>query len=502
MSLSDAPDTPQSGSPEKPQSPERERWGTVFMGPDATRESRMDKLLNQQERELWSRGTEIEYLRRVREKATAEAKAILDKARAGGDELRREAGAWAMELKSRTEEVYAQARQEQAGAQALRLEAEQVRAQAQAEGWQAGFEAARQEALAHEERRDAAASAVLRCIQEQCGVLFAAWRGELTALTQQAVQTATGWIMSEEHARGLEQLLAQSVQALESRQYFTAHVNPDDAELMRDLLGQAQERLGLVRWAVLADPDIEVGGIRLESDAGRVENYPAMRRAVVEEALARLDLPPEHDAPAYAAATAPLPELARLPDPALILKREAPGPETKHDTIPVEAPPAGVAEAVFPVAEEQAVLPEMEAQALPPDAQELPESSAMAMPPAAEPERAVLLPGASDATGDFLPEVIPATESADLAALVADLDEMEMDVPSMPAEPDEPAAPEVQDAAMLPDVGAPGGKGVSDAAYTVLDDGGATHADAFIQLEGLDDFGDSGGLAGLKEIKF
>ncbi|MDR2726965.1 MAG: hypothetical protein LBC10_03120 [Deltaproteobacteria bacterium] len=387
MSLSDAPGSPQPRSSGQAQPPEQERWGTVFMGPDATRESRLDKLLDQQERELWSRSTEIEYLRRVREKATAGVRSItksmLDKARADADALRREADAWAAELKARTEEAHTLAKQDQAKAEALRLEAEQVRDQAQAEGRQAGLEAARQEALEREARRDAAASAVLHRIQEQCGVMFAAWREELVALTRQAVQTGIGWVVSEDRAQGLARLLEQSVQAVENRQNFTIRVNPEDAELARELLGKAQDNLGLDRWTVLADPDIEAGGLRLESDVSRVENYPAARRSVVEEALARLSLPPAADDKACKAARAPLPELAHLPEPA------AP-PITNTTTLAAEPLPAAArqasqdAEQPTESAEPAYTAPEAQSPELPEQAEQADEP--LASPDAEEPE--------------------------------------------------------------------------------------------------------------------
>ena len=481
MSLSDAPGAPLPRSSEHAQPLESERWGTVFMGPDATRESRMDKLLNQQQRELWNRGTEIEYLRRVREKAAAEAKSILDKARADGDELRREAGAWATELKVRTEESRARAKQEQSAAEALRLEAEQLRATAEAEGRQAGFEAARQEVLEHEARRDAAASAVLHRIQEQCGVMFVAWREELAALTLQAVQTGIGWIMSEEHARGLDQLLERAVQAVEHCQNFTIHVNPEDAELARELLGKAQDSLSLGRWTVLEDPHIEAGGLRLESDAGRVEDYPTLRRAVVEEALARLSLPPDRDGAILEAARASLPELARLPDPAVW--------GTMQD----------------PVSEEEALMPPApEEQASPPSTEELAianedvtsEADEALMPPDSPP----------DASGDFLPDVIPEVNRVDLAASVAELDNFE--ALSESVEPDEPresgeaSASEVQETEPLAAPDTPVDDTIQDAAFTLMEADSTVQVDGFVQLEGLDSFGDSGGLAGMKELKF
>ena len=338
MSSSDAPRKPGATGDADPS-----RWGRVFMGPDVSRESSIDKLLNAQERDLWNRSTEIEYLKRVRERAAAEAQAILEKAQERADKMHAAAETWAEDVKERMQALYAEAQNERNAARAAYAEADAIRSTAHENGFHTGLGEAEQTIAAHEQQRDAAVSAILRRIQQQCGVIFEAWRGELTALSRQAVETATGWVMTEERAAVFAQMLADAVAAMEQHQVVTAKVNPQDADVLADLLRQTHEQLGLQTWRVEADPVVEPGGLVLETDTGRVDNLPSMRRVVVEEALTRLGVPySSADQAAVAAVRAPCPELDVLP------------------TAP--PPPAPEPEDVFSVA---APLPDMDISADP-----------------------------------------------------------------------------------------------------------------------------------------
>ena len=326
MSSSDAPRKPDASG-----DADAARWGRVFMGPDVSRESSIDKLLNAQERDLWNRSTEIEYLKRVRGRAAAEAQTILEKAQERADKMHAAADTWAADVKERMQALYAEAQNERNAARAAHAEADAIRSAAHENGFHTGMGAAEQTIAAHEHQRDAAVSAILHRIQQQCGVIFEAWRGELTALSRQAVETATGWVMSEERAAVFAQMLADAVVAMEQRQAATVRVNPQDAELLVDLLCQANERLGLHAWHVEADSSVEPGGLVLESDIGRVDNLPSMRRVVVEEALTRLGVPYSSvDQAAKAAVGAQCPELDALPTSPL---PPAPEPEAAFSAV-------------------------------------------------------------------------------------------------------------------------------------------------------------------------
>lgn len=292
------------------------RWGRVFMGPDTSRESTIDKILNAQERELWNRSTEIEYLKRVREKAASDAQSIMEKAQARNAANRAAVVTWAEGVKARAEQFYAQAMQEREQARQYLREAEAIRNQAHEEGFQTGLKSAEAVIAQHEFARDSVAASIVSRIQEQCAVIFEAWRQELTALARETVETTTGLVLREEYAAILEQTLEQSVKAMEGRQSLRARVNPEDAELVQGMLGRVQAQLGVERWDVQPDPAVEPGGIILENEAGRVDALPSTRRAIVEEVLARMGVPYSAvDDAALAAVAAPIPELTSLMTP-------------------------------------------------------------------------------------------------------------------------------------------------------------------------------------------
>jgi flagellar assembly protein FliH len=331
--LSD-PHTKSLETPRQADFDDPDRWGTVFMGPDKFRETRLDKILNQQERDLWNRGAEMDYMKRVREKAEAQAKSLLDQAVAANERKKNAVEEWAESVRTRNEQLHAEALQGRDEARDLiaqaRTVAENAHKQGHETGYQAGLELARQEAEQRELQRDAAAAAVLRRIQEQCGVIFDSWREELSALLRSLVETAGGWVMQEEHALRLGQILDQSVQALQMRRHVVVSVNPGEVVMIKKLLTNAQDSLHIEGWSVRADSSVTAGGLVVESDAGRVENLIAMRRAIVDEALTKFSLPATGtDAAARAAVLEPLPELSVLPDPP-----ERPGPDVPDADMP------------------------------------------------------------------------------------------------------------------------------------------------------------------------
>jgi flagellar assembly protein FliH len=369
-----------------------DRWGTVFMGPDKYRETRLDKVLNRQERDLWNRGAEMEYLKRVREKAGAQAKVLLDQAIAANETKKKSVEEWAEKVKERSEQLHAEALRDRDEARNLIAEArtiaENAHKQGQETGYQAGLEQARQEGMRREQQRDAAAAAVLRRIREQCGVVFESWREELAALLRSLVETAGGWVMQEEHALRLGQILTQSAQALEARHHVVVSVNPGEVVMIKKLLANAQNSLRIEGWSVRADPSVEPGGLVIESDAGRVENLIATRRSIVEEALTKFSLPATGvDEAARTAVLEPLPELSALPDPPLSplppLPSDMPDQPDQSDQSdrPDAADPAGPA-----MPEDDLFGPESPVLADLPDPPDLPDLPDPAAPAAAGPE--------------------------------------------------------------------------------------------------------------------
>lgn len=274
------------------------RFGTVFRGPSTDHEIRLDLLQNRQENEQWSRRTEIDYLERVKAKAALQAEKIIQEGIDRSQRIREEAHTWIRSQQAALNKQQVELEQQLAEANELR-----GKAQRQLEKARAVFEAAQQEGFAHgmqEAEASIAATAaehgkqlatVLGAVQTQCGAIFAAWRESLNALLCQAVASGTGWVLSSEKKAVLEALLGEAVQQLENRQRLTVRANPEDAELIHNLLVANKERFDLRCWEFMGDAALEPGGLVLESVSGKVDVSRALHREVVEAALARLTLP-------------------------------------------------------------------------------------------------------------------------------------------------------------------------------------------------------------------
>lgn len=233
---------------------EEKRWGTIYMGPGPMDEATISDLEGTR-RPLWDERTEAEYMERVQAKAAARVCEMLEEAR---------------------------------------READALRARAREEGYAAGLDAARAELDEFRAGMGDSVSAVLQAIQGQCSSIFAVWREELVELLKACVERYSGVIIAEERATVLRTLFAQAVQALDSHRQLVIRVNPEDESAVADMVQAAKERLaGLEAWTVRGDASMAPGGLVVESDDGMVDNRIETRRAVIEEVLAHLTLPPE-----------------------------------------------------------------------------------------------------------------------------------------------------------------------------------------------------------------
>lgn len=291
-----------------------ERWGTIFMGPSADRESTIDKVADLQQRELWNRRTEAEYMARVRARATLRVEAMLDKARSRAKGIRDAAELWAVQLRDKCRELQAQADKELEAAAEIRREAERRRDDAYEEGYRRGVEQAMLEMEDRRARLDMMTAAVLRALQGQCSALTEAWRADLCALLRDAVEKSAGRVLTEDRAAVLDSLLTRALQALEERQRLSVRVHPDDQSAVEEVLGSARQRFAdLQVWEVTADAQLAPGSLVVESSSGKVDANAAARREAVEQILLNLTLPAGEADKAAEAAVAAEAEAAGLP---------------------------------------------------------------------------------------------------------------------------------------------------------------------------------------------
>ena len=195
--------------------------------------------------------TEIEFWARVRAKAQAKAKEILNQAM---------------------------------------LDAEAIREQARQEGLQQGLADSRQACQAELGAMGQSLASMLQGLEADRANLWARHRQEFAALLKLAVEKTLHTELSERRQEVLGNLMDQSIELLDTRQGFTALVHPDDEQAIALLLEEAKKaHPSLGAWRVKADPAMTPGGIRLESEAGMVDNTLDARFEQISDLLDRVE---------------------------------------------------------------------------------------------------------------------------------------------------------------------------------------------------------------------
>lgn len=327
------------------------RWGTIFMGPTSDRESSIDKVTDKQQRDLWNRRTEAEYMERVRTKATLRVQVMLDQARTNAEAMRTAARQWTEKVRQEGEAIREQAEQIRTEAEVIRAEAETIRAAAYDEGYRVGVEQAFLELDDHRQALDDTTASVLKTIEGQSATLFDHWREDLVELTRLSVETATGWILSEERTAILDALLQSALHQLEDKRRIVVRVNSLDCEAVATVIATARARHPeLEHWDVQADDSIQAGGLLVESASGMVDSRFEVRRETVAEVLQHLVLPRGAADEAAAAEVATVLEVTGMA--ALAAEAEARAAEAAEEQARAEAQAAAQAEAELLVTQE------------------------------------------------------------------------------------------------------------------------------------------------------
>ena len=200
----------------------------------------------------WSPKTEEEYLRRVRERATAMAKDILEKAMA---------------------------------------EAEVAREQAAKDGFEQGMAQAQEQVQAMLVEQADTLAGMLGTLQDAGPSLWEKFRQDMVIVVRLAVEKAIRLELDERRVEVLGGLLDQALETIDNLRRLSVRVHPGDTEGMELLLDQAKARHpGLERWRVKADKDLDPGSLVVESDQGMVDNSIEVRQQAIRDILDQLDL--------------------------------------------------------------------------------------------------------------------------------------------------------------------------------------------------------------------
>jgi flagellar assembly protein FliH len=204
--------------------------------------------LNRPAARTWNDETEARYMEQVRERAQQMARDILAQALAEAEQIRRQA----------REEGLAEAREE-------------IQARARAEAVRVSdFLGAMQAALEGEKER-----------------VFSEHKKALFQVLRLAFEKTLGVMLAEDRQNVLQTLFVEAVSQLQTTSCITVHVCNDDLDLARELIESTrQSRPDLPELRVCPCAELELGGVRIESGDGLVDNSVASRfeqvRAILE----------------------------------------------------------------------------------------------------------------------------------------------------------------------------------------------------------------------------
>lgn len=183
----------------------------------------------------------------------------------------------------------AQAKAQEILSQAM-AEAEVLREQARQQGFVQGLEQAKAQCDAQAQALGQQLSHMLAGLENERHALWTMHRQEFAALLRLAVEKTLHTELSEHRQEILGNLLEQAVELLDTKNGFTVVVAPEDEPAAHELLTRAKEvHPGLGPWRVRPDPGLAGGGVRLESEAGLVDNTVGPRYAQIAELLAHTE---------------------------------------------------------------------------------------------------------------------------------------------------------------------------------------------------------------------
>ena len=169
-------------------------------------------------------------------------------------------------------------------------DAEMIREQARQEGLAQGLADSRQACQAELAGMGASLAGLLEGLEAERQVLWAKHRQEFASLLKLAVEKTLHTELSLRHQEVLGNLMDQAIELLDTRAGFTIVVNPADEASTGPLLEEAKKvHPSLGAWRIKTDPNMTPGGVRLESEAGMVDNTLDTRFEQISDLLDRVE---------------------------------------------------------------------------------------------------------------------------------------------------------------------------------------------------------------------
>jgi flagellar assembly protein FliH len=202
-------------------------------------------------RPVWDEATSAEYMDRVRKRARAHAREIVDKAM---------------------------------------KEAAELKQNAYQEGYQQGLQAAGEELAQREAEFGAQLAELLESIRSQGARVWKTQRQDFVTLLRLCVEKTTATMLDTDREQVLANLLQESMEAIDSRRKLIIWTSEEDQKLLEALVNRVKDdypQLG--QWQVKASGKLAPGGLVMESENGMVDNALDSRWEEVRKVFVHLD---------------------------------------------------------------------------------------------------------------------------------------------------------------------------------------------------------------------
>jgi flagellar assembly protein FliH len=163
------------------------------------------------------------------------------------------------------------------------LEAEALRTTARHEGFAQGMAEARELVDQQIQEVSTKAEALFAQIGAQGAKIYETRREDVITLIRLALKKTLNVELDEKRSEALQALMAEALDRIESQRRIEIRCNPQEAAELDEFVAIIQDRNpSLKYWSVKGDASIEMGGVVIEAEGGKVDNTIDTRWKLVE----------------------------------------------------------------------------------------------------------------------------------------------------------------------------------------------------------------------------
>ncbi len=169
-------------------------------------------------------------------------------------------------------------------------EADGIKEQARQEGYEEGMSQARAERSEKIAEMSEHFHDLQLSLEQEKKDVWDNFRSDVLQLIRLSVEKVLSVEMDTRQKEILSSLLDEAVGTLEDKQLVHVFVRPDDKAYMQELLAGAEKKGSTGAWQLHEDPQLTLGGVRLESTIGITDNSIAARKREVDAIWEKISL--------------------------------------------------------------------------------------------------------------------------------------------------------------------------------------------------------------------